>query len=183
MSTSGLSPRVRGNQAAHPNAYHDLGSIPACAGEPQIPPGPYRGRRVYPRVCGGTLDCVVAHTSKSGLSPRVRGNHRPAGRRWPPKWSIPACAGEPCPAPRAATRAAVYPRVCGGTIPMPGSSGPSDGLSPRVRGNLLGLVGQHQAARSIPACAGEPLRSGLRCVPSGVYPRVCGGTDAQAEPV
>ncbi len=50
------------------------------------------------------------------------------------------------------------------------------GLSPRVRGNRH--AGRPQATRrgSIPACTGEPGASGPGGPPSGVYPRVYGGT-------
>ena len=53
----------------------------------------------------------------------------------------------------------------------------SRGLSPRVRGNPVGLAAQSSSLRSIPACAGEPpslLAVSRMCA---VYPRVCGGTD------
>ena len=56
----GLSPRVRGNQRQHVRLIHvGDGSIPACAGEP------LKGftfpfiERVYPRVCGGTLNTAT----------------------------------------------------------------------------------------------------------------------------
>ena len=50
------------------------------------------------------------------------------------------------------------------------------GLSPRVRGNHHLRPHSQPAARSIPACAGEPpAKAGGRRRP-GVYPRVCGGT-------
>ena len=45
----GLSPRVRGNRNARAVPLRYDGSIPACAGEPVYT------RRVYPRVCGGTV--------------------------------------------------------------------------------------------------------------------------------
>ena len=70
----------------------------------------------------------------------------------------------------------VYPRVCGGT----GGAGKADevvlGLSPRVRGNPRAMSGRSAPARSIPACAGEPV--GRQASPRlvSVYPRVCGGT-------
>ena len=50
------------------------------------------------------------------------------------------------------------------------------GLSPRVRGNPVGIDGLGRKAGSIPACAGEP--AGYREITLGmtVYPRVCGGT-------
>ena len=91
-----------------------------------------------------------------GLSPRVRGNLRPASAALRFCGSIPACTGEPlCPYSRARTNM---------------------GLSPRVRGNqgrrfeVLGHSG------SIPACTGEPHPgSRIPGVPR-VYPRVYGGT-------
>ena len=52
------------------------------------------------------------------------------------------------------------------------------GLSPRVRGNPALILDCCAMSRSIPACAGEPHT----CIPIyihyRVYPRVCGGTEA-----
>ena len=90
--------------------------------------------------------------------------------------SIPACAGEPALSGPHGCRPRVYPRVCGGTIPMPLSSPWVYGLSPRVRGNPTYTINITGTQGSIPACAGEPHRN---CRPSNrkwVYPRVCGGT-------
>ena len=50
------------------------------------------------------------------------------------------------------------------------------GLSPRVRGNRRGNVVKGKGARSIPACAGEPLAKVGPKMLTEVYPRVCGGT-------
>ena len=50
------------------------------------------------------------------------------------------------------------------------------GLSPRVRGNPRGTVRRVGVVRSIPACAGEPMRSRIGRKSASVYPRVCGGT-------
>ena len=146
------------------------GSIPACAGEPQLRDSwTERGIGwVYPRVCGGAITCTVLGRSafESGLSPRVRGS-----RRYPcdsavvgDGGSIPACAGEP-----------------ESRFLLPSSKSEA-GLSPRVRGSpktdthtVIRLVrrvyprvcgGAYSGARrhallnrrgSIPACAGEPL--------------------------
>ena len=90
--------------------------------------------------------------------------------------SIPACAGEPGDAGAAMQSAQVYPRVCGGTFRP--DSGPlvGNGLSPRVRGNLIREVGVNIRCRSIPACAGEPVSDRPDRVTLKVYPRVCGGT-------
>ena len=71
---NGLSPRVRGNPPAVFSAVFYRGSIPACAGEPEMLLSvPYRPP-VYPRVCGGTKCHRSRRTFDDGLSPRVRGN-------------------------------------------------------------------------------------------------------------
>ena len=70
----GLSPRVRGNHVIWVCAYHQHGSIPAGAGEPQHPRTDDAAGGVYPRGCGGTVVSIGNAGPPSGLSPRVRGN-------------------------------------------------------------------------------------------------------------
>ena len=50
------------------------------------------------------------------------------------------------------------------------------GLSPRVRGNRARRGEGTASHRSIPACAGEPIRRSALVFQQRVYPRVCGGT-------
>ena len=50
----------------------------------------------------------------------------------------------------------VYPRVCGGTMALWLYSRVTEGLSPRVRGNLGDERELAFERGSIPACAGEP---------------------------
>ena len=112
---AGLSPRVRGNLRGFDHGFARIRSIPACAGQPIRPKLRPWTVRVYPRVCGATIQRIREKTGEVGLSPRVRGNR--LGPRGPagPQGSIPACAGQPpsrCPRP-SLTR--VYPRVCGAT--------------------------------------------------------------------
>ena len=71
--------------------------------------------------------------------------------------SIPACAGEPSSCLPVGNFNRVYPRVCGGTRRRSPHPEPTEGLSPRVRGNLVADVAAYATAGSIPACAGEPL--------------------------
>ena len=187
----GLSPRVRGNPIR--TVFRVSGSIPACAGEPHDVHG--SADAVYPRVCGGTHDFQRACST---IRPR----------------SIPACAGEPASGSSLVPQPVLglSPRVRGnprklmhhGSIPActEGLSPRVLGLSPRVRGNLrleFRSIPLGTLARSIPACAGEPLSQARsmpacavhqRSIPacagetfqptcrsrSKVYPRVCGGT-------
>ena len=180
-SKSGLSPRVRGNQAGRNGNRTALRSIPACAGEPLAWQCPKRQKQVYPRVCGGTCPAFLGRNTECGLSPRVRGNPRWGSRRTDFPRSIPACAGEPMVPAQHVDDGGVYPRVRGGTHPTSPRCPAGGGLSPRVRGNPDDLQLQVVAEGSIPACAGEPAvsRSCLSCSP--VYPRVCGGTVAFGE--
>ena len=180
MPLWGLSPRVRGNRSTGFSPFSSSGSIPACAGEP--PAWPRRRRKiwVYPRVCGGTRRSRAGCPTATGLSPRVRGNLRHHVLDLRPQGSIPACAGEPNTVSLAYDHDKVYPRVCGGTVPLTVAVRVDDGLSPRVRGNP-GRAGFGAAyGWSIPACAGEPRKRSASGLLSKVYPRVCGGTAARA---
>ena len=133
-------------------------------------------KRVYPRVCGGTFVGEPVKRAVAGLSPRVRGNLHGLHQRLAGDGSIPACAGEPTGRRSRSRRTAVYPRVCGGTPTAVSKATCSVGLSPRVRGNPEGVAEATRGMRSIPACAGEPLRNWLGVGEIEVYPRVCGGT-------
>ena len=115
----GLSPRVRGNPPVVFEVLGDVGSIPACAGEPPCCISPIRPAKVYPRVCGGTAACPGGIWTTTGLSPRVRGNPPLPVRRSALVRSIPVCAGEPNSGPAPIPVFQVYPRVCGGTTVLP----------------------------------------------------------------
>ena len=91
----GLSPRVRGNLWLLYCYASELGSIPACAGEPRMMTRSRSGSKVYPRVCGGTTGVRFPAFRPEGLSPRVRGNPRAGRVGGGDRGSIPACAGEP----------------------------------------------------------------------------------------
>ena len=172
----GLSPRVRGNPDTPLRNRILTRSIPACAGEPPSATWCWTWRAVYPRVCGGTPQHNLGSITGYGLSPRVRGNRRPAGSRRAEPRSIPACAGEPKTNTNYYETDPVYPRVCGGTEIQRLTQENESGLSPRVRGNPRRWRFWKPATRSIPACAGEPGAGADGFGGSTVYPRVCGGT-------
>ena len=133
-------------------------------------------------MCGGTPTRWFSALPVSGLSPRVRGNLSRSGRGGRQGGSIPACAGEPQRAEEHGRGGAVYPRVCGGTLPLLRVVPVQGGLSPRVRGNLMVIFHYPSKERSIPACAGEPPNRRCRRRSPGVYPRVCGGTHPRPAP-
>ena len=66
--------------------------------------------------------------------------------------------------------------MCGGTARASRGAVRPRGLSPRVRGNPRLTQWQSYRARSIPACAGEPVIGNGYQQEIPVYPRVCGGT-------
>ena len=154
----GLSPRVRGNRNPKEVSSMSSRSIPACAGEPRRYRVISRGRRVYPRVCGGTAMVGRDLPSQDGLSPRVRGNRAYDKAAWGRYRSIPACAGEPTGRGIPTPWSGVYPRVCGGTVIILLGRRWEMGLSPRVRGNPRKVKEGVRGVGSIPACAGEPWR-------------------------
>ena len=129
-------------------------------------------------MCGGTIFHLPTHMAREGLSPLVRGNRRRSARANRTMRSIPACAGEPRPAPPFRTPGTVYPRLCGGTLTRPSCPMAPSGLSPLVRGNPAQAVVGADGLGSIPACAGEPAWRRPRACPRAVYPRLCGGTGA-----
>ena len=167
---------MRGNRLARCARLNKVRSIPACAGEPSYLRYVVIMYKVYPRVCGGTDIMLTITTKYGGLSPRVRGNPALACACETVSRSIPACAGEPDYESVETVSVKVYPRVCGGTRLRESKERRCDGLSPRVRGNLIKGKPLVLWGRSIPACAGEPLQSRKSKRHVAVYPRVCGGT-------
>ena len=90
----GLSPRLRGNAAPDRRQTSPDGSIPALAGERWYQWAVYSAIGVYPRACGGTLNCGKLLSGSTGLSPRLRGNVSEAMSEATFAGSIPALAGE-----------------------------------------------------------------------------------------
>ena len=77
----------------HLRRIHELGTIPAPAGEPKSWLPISQQHRVYPRACGGTVPQQPPCLCQYGLSPRLRGNRsRPIGRTYGPG-SIPTRVG------------------------------------------------------------------------------------------
>ena len=150
-------------------------SIPARAGEPDLPLRPSGNTRVYPRPCGGAPNRANMFARVLGLSPPVRGSHRNGDVDQKLLGSIPARAGEPRRKPPRGLYPRVYPRPCGGAASPSSKPDVSSGLSPPVRGSRCLAADHGDQQRSIPARAGEPRRHHARGRAPGVYPRPCGG--------
>ena len=180
FGVGGLSPRVRGNPARSAFSGAMTRSIPASAGEPHRPGPSPDPAQVYPRECGGTHRWRIYAANHDGLSPRVRGNRADGCAGSTSTRSIPASAGEPGLSGWRLRSQKVYPRECGGTQPASPQPTPASGLSPRVRGNRADKERLRSKTGSIPASAGEPLRTGRLRRPTRVYPRECGGTIIRA---
>ena len=175
-TTTGLSPRVRGNRRHRGPRRNLLGSIPARAGEPTSLGVSVSSYTVYPRACGGTSLAAVSRPPGMGLSPRVRGNRPNISKEVEGRGSIPARAGEPVLKAVQHHGRGVYPRACGGTSRRRYRHQIPQGLSPRVRGNHFWRPGSDALNGSIPARAGEPFGSRGKVTHVRVYPRACGGT-------
>ena len=174
--TKGLSPRVRGNPKRTAQDALQKRSIPARAGEPLGGAAVCSRVGVYPRACGGTDQAPGPRRSPRGLSPRVRGNPTVASFNASGKGSIPARAGEPWFERIGREGKKVYPRACGGTSMVRSMVHLLIGLSPRVRGNPQPAGPGRAPGGSIPARAGEPVRTARATTSGRVYPRACGGT-------
>ncbi len=72
----------------------------------------------------------------------------------------------------------VYPRLCGGNESPHLDIKSGGGLSPLVRGKQNGTISDRHSGGSIPACAGETTPVSDAAGRSGVYPRLCGGNEA-----
>ena len=176
VNVKGLSPRMRGNLIFSSSRALAFGSIPAHAGEPPASPPRRTSERVYPRACGGTRSRGCAEAVLGGLSPRMRGNLKPAVEADSGPGSIPAHAGEPERVSGRWDSVRVYPRACGGTVDGLVFTSHDVGLSPRMRGNHRRLSPRARWRGSIPAHAGEPHSRNFTTASARVYPRACGGT-------
>ena len=150
----GSSPRVRGTPRRRSRGRRGARFIPACAGNSRAPPRPSSRGSVHPRVCGELDPPQTRNARAAGSSPRVRGTRHPEA------------SGVP--------RRAVHPRVCGELLTAHEANVLRFGSSPRVRGTRPRHAAVRQAARFIPACAGNSRSR--PCARRGwpVHPRVCG---------
>ena len=110
----------------------------------------------------------------TGSSPRVRGSRTSKASQVISDGIIPAGAGLTSGDGVDANPAEDHPRGCGAHLPAPVSNVLGAGSSPRVRGSLLALVRDVDAARIIPAGAGLTRFHACTYRPRRDHPRGCG---------
>ncbi len=176
IESTGPSPRGRGNRSSAVGAIAGNGTIPAWAGEPAEEWHGVNLSRDHPRVGGGTATNKLHGYRCTGPSPRGRGNHHGGIFGDAEPGTIPAWAGEPSAFVVRFLKEGDHPRVGGGTARISAGRRANTGPSPRGRGNLKPLPEQRVGLGTIPAWAGEPIRT--RCSRHVLmdHPRVGGGT-------
>ncbi len=165
---------MRGSRPRLWRRRQNVGSIPACAGQPGRSSGYERRTGVDPRVCGAASTNGLRANTNPGRSPRVRGSQSAQANERSLVGSIPACAGQPRRNQAAPRRLKVDPRVCGAAALGCANAERRAGRSPRVRGSRLLPEPAWSARGSIPACAGQPCERCSESQTPRVDPRVCG---------
>ena len=175
----GRSPLTRGRLAGRQQAMANTGSIPAHAGETSAGAATRGGQTVDPRSRGGDQSGRMSGGATTGRSPLTRGRPGHTTDNWGAHRSIPAHAGETCPADGVQARREVDPRSRGGDGTMRPAEGRLSGRSPLTRGRRLALGNPRSGRGSIPAHAGETLMQCRSTASPRVDPRSRGG-DANA---
>ena len=167
----GLSPLARGTrqQTSYPNPPARF--IPAGAGNSRNEALDCRNYAVYPRWRGELILFAAESLCRYGLSPLARGTH--VTRHWTAETTrfIPAGAGNSSsslPNPSVVT---VYPRWRGELMGLKDASPSGGGLSPLARGTHRSYTRSSNAARFIPAGAGNSTHLPLSPGRGTVYPR------------
>ena len=171
---AGLSPRMRGRQTTSRTLGIHFGFIPAHAGQTKNVLFKKEKKWVYPRACGADALRSAATISGWGLSPRMRGRRSLPGERKQNFGFIPAHAGQTVLLPGGGRVHGVYPRACGADGSPFALGLTAGGLSPRMRGRLLGQKDKRDNYGFIPAHAGQTPWPWSWPVFGRVYPRACG---------
>ena len=172
---TGRSPLTRGRRGAHERRLSFRGSIPAHAGETGWPATGNGQHGVDPRSRGGDQRRGCHSWRANGRSPLTRGRPGHTTDNWGAHRSIPAHAGETCPADGVQARREVDPRSRGGDLQQGIAGAGHPGRSPLTRGRPSCSAVQQHRHGSIPAHAGETHDDRWRTAGAAVDPRSRGG--------
>ena len=128
----------------------------------------------HPRGCGEKSSAAAVRASKTGSSPRVRGEGDTGWSTWGGNGIIPAGAGRSCLVSLVAGLRWDHPRGCGEKTDCRLLQDGTRGSSPRVRGEASVAFTKDVLDRIIPAGAGRSLQNGSSSRPPGDHPRGCG---------
>ncbi len=173
-SFQGSPPRVRGPLSDEDARSVLEGFTPACAGTTHaVEPWPIRSG-VHPRVCGNHMSAWSPRWMTTGSPPRVRGPLVAPGLLIKGNGFTPACAGTTRDRTAETLAGWVHPRVCGDHLSARRASTYKPGSPPRVRGPPPVVGGESVASGFTPACAGTTRRCRPQQTRAKVHPRVCG---------
>ena len=152
---AGLSPRLRGTQTVESDPLDPSRVIPTTAGNTSICSAPSISLSGYPHDCGEHRIRNPDRRASTGLSPRLRGTLcdpqlTPVRLR-----VIPTTAGNTKQHEPQLYGHAGYPHDCGEHRPTKCINYLDRGLSPRLRGTLIGKGSTKKPLRVIPTTAGN----------------------------
>ena len=176
----GSSPRVRGKRKPFFTRRAHRRIIPARAGQTANLWAMLESNADHPRACGANCPLVGDRVQVVGSSPRVRGKQIRAAGHETGRRIIPARAGQTVWRSTRSRRPADHPRACGANLCWRAPMSAVRGSSPRVRGKRTTQVPHMQAARIIPARAGQTQYSRLFRRARPDHPRACGANSAMA---
>ena len=153
----GPSPRIRGECMGFSQVQAGYGTIPANTGRICASATAIIRLRDHPREYGENIQSAIRSSACVGPSPRIRGEcHPPWGA--PPEWgTIPANTGRITRSAGAVLPRRDHPREYGENINGLLQSRSTQGPSPRIRGESVGVAGLCQPIRTIPANTGRIL--------------------------
>ena len=129
---------------------------------------------VHPRACGERISCCPLNLAHGGSSPRLRGTDGAVVVLSRADRFIPAPAGNGNSMSVVICSPSVHPRACGERSTEIGTSGLSDGSSPRLRGTERQRSRGLSQLRFIPAPAGNGTARTRHLCAIAVHPRACG---------
>ncbi len=165
---------MRGKRTGCSVASWPVRIIPAHAGQTCTPRTSCDFPQDHPRACGANACMTGVIDNVDGSSPRMRGKPWIVGTGARMMRIIPAHAGQTCRSRPSETPAPDHPRACGANAITAGSPPATCGSSPRMRGKPPDVNYGPDAARIIPAHAGQTARRSHRSRTCPDHPRACG---------
>ena len=165
-------PRSRGEYQPRPiQITGNVGSSPLSRGIQQGDKPAVQPKRIIPALAGNTCWQAVVDAWNGGSSPLSRGILKPLSKLLRELWIIPALAGNTQFGRGLALSNRDHPRSRGEYSTLQARLVKSIGSSPLSRGILGETSEDAQAARIIPALAGNTTVSGLQCTAARDHPR------------